>query len=128
VVLIFGSVVFFTLFEQAGSSLNLFADRNVDLAVTGRGLTFGPFLFATPAQLAAAAARPADLDRHGHHRGSDPVVQRGLHPDLRADLRGHVGEPRPQRARPEPVMKFGLALIQVGLGFLVSSGASTPAS
>ncbi len=30
-VLIFGSVVFFTLFEQAGTSLNLFAARNVDL-------------------------------------------------------------------------------------------------
>jgi POT family proton-dependent oligopeptide transporter len=31
VVLILGSVVFFTLFEQAGTSLNLFAARNVDL-------------------------------------------------------------------------------------------------
>jgi len=31
VVLIFGSVLFFTLFEQAGTSLNLFAARNVDL-------------------------------------------------------------------------------------------------
>eukprot|EP01041_Mallomonas_annulata_P030673 gene30673-52853_t len=30
-VLIFGSVIFFTLFEQAGTSLNLFAARNVDL-------------------------------------------------------------------------------------------------
>ena len=30
-VLIAGSVVFFTLFEQAGTSLNLFADRNTDL-------------------------------------------------------------------------------------------------
>jgi POT family proton-dependent oligopeptide transporter len=33
VVLIFGSVVFWTLFEQAGTSLSLFADRNVDLAL-----------------------------------------------------------------------------------------------
>ena len=30
-VLIAGSVVFFTLFEQAGTSLNVFADRNTDL-------------------------------------------------------------------------------------------------
>jgi len=30
-VLVLGSVVFFTLFEQAGTSLNLFAARNVDL-------------------------------------------------------------------------------------------------
>ena len=35
-VLVFGSVIFFTLFEQAGSSLNLFADRNVDLAMTSQ--------------------------------------------------------------------------------------------
>ena len=35
-VLIFGSVVFFTLFEQAGTSLNLFADRNVDLSPSRR--------------------------------------------------------------------------------------------
>src|SRR5436190_3295234 len=32
-VLMLGSVVFWTLFEQAGSSLNLFADRNTDLNI-----------------------------------------------------------------------------------------------
>ncbi len=34
-VLTFFSVVFFTLFEQAGSSMTLFADRNTDLRITG---------------------------------------------------------------------------------------------
>src|SRR6185503_4285180 len=34
-VLTFFSVVFWTLFEQAGSSLTLFADRNTDLYLTG---------------------------------------------------------------------------------------------
>jgi proton-dependent oligopeptide transporter, POT family len=38
-VLIFGSVVFFTLFEQAGTSLNLFAARNVDLMGIGAAQT-----------------------------------------------------------------------------------------
>jgi POT family proton-dependent oligopeptide transporter len=38
-VLIFGAVVFFTLFEQAGTSLNLFADRNVDLNLTSSAAT-----------------------------------------------------------------------------------------
>lgn len=38
-VLIFGSVVFFTLFEQAGTSLNLFAARNVDLGPVTAGQT-----------------------------------------------------------------------------------------
>ena len=34
-VLIVFNVVFWTLFEQAGSSLTLFADRNTDLSVFG---------------------------------------------------------------------------------------------
>lgn len=86
-VLIFGSVVFFTLFEQAGTSLNLFAARNVDLmgisaAQTqsfnaGFILIFAPIFAAMWAWLAA--------------RGRDP----------------------------NPTLKFGLGLLQVGLGFLV---------
>ncbi len=86
-VLTLGSVVFFTLFEQAGTSLNLFAERNVDLlgisaAQTqsfnaGFILIFAPVLAALWAWLAA--------------RGRDP----------------------------NPTLKFGLGLIQVGLGFLV---------
>ena len=86
-VLVFGAVVFFTLFEQAGTSLNLFAARNVDLmgisaAQTqsfnaGFILIFAPIFAALWAWLAA--------------RGRDP----------------------------DPTLKFGLGLIQVGLGFLV---------
>jgi POT family proton-dependent oligopeptide transporter len=87
VVLILGAVVFFTLFEQAGTSLNLFAARNVDLVgVTaaqtqsfnaGYILIFAPIFAAMWAWLAA--------------RGRDP----------------------------NPTLKFGLGLIQVGLGFMV---------
>ncbi|HEY2357349.1 MAG TPA: oligopeptide:H+ symporter [Phenylobacterium sp.] len=86
-VLVIGAVVFFTLFEQAGTSLNLFAARNVDLmgisaAQTqsfnaGFILIFAPIFAAMWAWLAA--------------RGRDP----------------------------DPTMKFGLGLVQVGLGFLV---------
>jgi POT family proton-dependent oligopeptide transporter len=86
-VLIFGSVIFFTLFEQAGTSLNLFAARNVELGAisaaqtqsfnAGFILIFAPVLAALWAWLAA--------------RGRDP----------------------------NPTLKFGLGLIQVGLGFLV---------
>ncbi|KAK0331324.1 hypothetical protein LTR94_029397, partial [Friedmanniomyces endolithicus] len=50
VVLIFGSVLFFTLFEQAGTSLNLFADRNVDLTLLSSAVQFGPLTLGTPAQ------------------------------------------------------------------------------
>ena len=87
VVLIFGAVVFFTLFEQAGTSLNLFAARNVELGSisaaqtqsfnAGFILIFAPIFAAMWAWLAA--------------RGRDP----------------------------DPTLKFGLGLIQVGLGFLV---------
>jgi POT family proton-dependent oligopeptide transporter len=39
-VLIAGSIVFFTLFEQAATSLNLFAERNTQLALIGRPAVF----------------------------------------------------------------------------------------
>jgi len=86
-VLIFGSVIFFTLFEQAGTSLNLFAARNVQLGGisaaqtqafnAGFILIFAPVLAALWAWLAS--------------RGRDP----------------------------NPTLKFGFGLLQVGLGFLV---------
>jgi proton-dependent oligopeptide transporter, POT family len=88
VVLIVGAVIFFTLFEQAGTSLNLFAARNVELGAdlsaaqtqsfnAGFILIFAPMFAALWAWLGA--------------RGRD------LH----------------------PVTKFGLALVQVGFGFMV---------
>ncbi|KQT32077.1 amino acid transporter [Sphingomonas sp. Leaf412] len=91
IVLIVFNVVFWTLFEQAGSSLTLFADRNTDLSIFGlfsisAGQTqffnaffivlFAPIMAAMWTKLAAAGREP-----------SIPV-------------------------------KFGIALIGVGLGFL----------
>ncbi len=86
-VLILGAVVFFTLFEQAGTSLNLFAARNVELVGVsaaqtqsfnaGYILIFAPIFAAMWAWLA--------------QRGRDP----------------------------NPTLKFGLGLFQVGLGFMV---------
>lgn len=54
-VLIIFNVVFWTLFEQAGSSLTLFADRNTDLALEWTRPLFGMFR-ATPATYYLAAA------------------------------------------------------------------------
>ena len=86
-VLIFGAVVFFTLFEQAGTSLNLFAARNVDLmgvqAAQTQSFNAGFILIFAP----IFAALWAWLGQKGR------------------DL--------------DPVMKFGLGIIQVGLGFMV---------
>ncbi|MFM8941241.1 MAG: hypothetical protein ACKOEY_14865 [Phenylobacterium sp.] len=60
-----------------------------------------------------------DLDRHLHGRGPDAVVQHRIHPDpgsLLAALWTWLG----RRGRdPDPALKFGLGIIQVGLGFLV---------
>ncbi|MGI8841483.1 MAG: peptide MFS transporter, partial [Caulobacteraceae bacterium] len=59
-VLIAGSIVFFTLFEQAATSLNLFADRNVDLQLVKAPIAFSllgqPVFLGTRAMLAAAPA------------------------------------------------------------------------
>jgi POT family proton-dependent oligopeptide transporter len=119
-VLIFGSVVFFTLFEQAGSSLNLFADRNVDLSITRAASTFGPFLFASPEQLAqvGGAAGRIWIDT-GVTAAQTQSFNAGFilifAPVFAAMWAGLARRGRD----PNPVMKFGLGIIQVGLGFLV---------
>jgi POT family proton-dependent oligopeptide transporter len=87
IVLILGAVVFFTLFEQAGTSLNLFAARNVELVGVSAAQTqsfnagfiliFAPIFAAMWAWLAA------------------------------------------NKRDPNPTLKFGLGLLQVGLGFMV---------
>jgi len=86
-VLIIGAVVFFTLFEQAGSSLNLFAARNVDLvgvsAAQTQSFNAGYILIFAP----IFAAMWAWLATHGRD--------------------------------PNPTLKFGLGLLQVGLGFMI---------
>ena len=90
-VLIVFNVVFWTLFEQAGSSLKLFADRNTDLRL------FGDFAISAPQTQFFNAFFIVTLA---------PVMsvlwtalaKRGLEPSI-------------------PV-KFGIALIGVGAGFL----------
>jgi proton-dependent oligopeptide transporter, POT family len=86
-VLIFGAVVFWTLFEQAGTSLNLFAARNVDLmgiaAAQTQSFNAGFILIFAP----IFAAMWAWLATH--------------------------------KRDPNPTLKFGLGLIQAGLGFMV---------
>ncbi|MEE2741967.1 MAG: peptide MFS transporter [Pseudomonadota bacterium] len=91
-VMIVFNVVFWTLFEQAGSSLTLFADRNTDLSVFGlfslsAGQTqfFNAFFIVTLAPLFSI--------------GWNALGRRGLEPSI-------------------PV-KFAIALVGVGLGFLV---------
>ena len=87
-ILVAGAVVFFTLFEQAGSSMNLFADRNTQLpegftAAQTQSFNAGfILLFAPIFAIAWTWAAKKSLE-------------------------------------PDPIVKFGLGLLQVGLGFLV---------
>ncbi len=90
-VLIIFNTVFWTLFEQAGSSLTLFADRNTDLSV------FGWFSISAPQTqffnaffIVALAPVMSALWTTLARRGMEPSIP----------------------------IKFGLALIGVGAGFL----------
>lgn len=90
--LIVFNVVFWTLFEQAGSSLTLFADRNTDLSVFGLfSITAGQTQFFNAAFIVLLAPFMSIL--------WTSLAKRGLEPSI-------------------PV-KFGIALISVAAGFLL---------
>lgn len=90
-VLIVFNVVFWTLFEQAGSSLTLFADRNTDLSVFGLFSISAPQTQFFNAFFIVALAPLMSILWTG-------MARRGIEPSI-------------------PI-KFGLALIGVGAGFL----------
>lgn len=90
-VLIVFNTVFWTLFEQAGSSLTLFADRNTDRSV------FGWFTMSAP-----------------QTQNFNPVAIVLLAP-LMSALWGWLAK---RRLEPSIPVKFGLALAGVGGGFL----------
>jgi POT family proton-dependent oligopeptide transporter len=119
-VLIFGAVVFFTLFEQAGTSLNLFADRNVDLTVAPVAMQFLGITIGTPAQLAAAGITPSgfwiDATITAAQVQSFNAGFILIFAPIFAAMWAWLAS---KKMDPNPTMKFGLGLIQVGLGFLV---------
>ena len=91
-VLIAAATVFWTLFEQAGSSMSLFASGNTDLSIGfGQTITASQTQSLNPGFILLFAPVFAALWTWLGQRGKDP----------------------------NPVVKFGLALLQVGLGFLV---------
>jgi len=121
-VLIFGAVVFFTLFEQAGTSLNLFASRNVDLAITSQATSFLGLPMGSAHQLAAAGIQPTswwswiDTGIGAAQTQSFNAAFILIFAPIFAAMWAWLA----QRGRdPNPTMKFGFGLIQVGLGFLV---------
>lgn len=85
--LILVSIVFWALFEQAGSSLNVFTDKHVDT----QGVNASMFQSINAIYIVLLAPLFAMLWQFLGQRGAEPSTP----------------------------MKFGLAVIQVGLGFLV---------
>jgi len=98
--LILTSIVFWALFEQAGSSLNLFTDRHVDTA----GVNASMFQSINAIYIVLLAPVFAMMWQSLARKGREPSTP----------------------------MKFGLAIVQVGLGFLVlvwgseGAGAGVP--
>ena len=123
--LLIGCVVFFALFEQAGSSLNLFADRNTDLTLLTAPIAFAigghEYVLASAAQVAANhidTARSTWIDS-GITAGQTQSFNSGfilIFAPLFAALWTWLGRIRKD---PGPMVKFGLGLLQVGAGFLV---------
>lgn len=123
-VLIFGAVIFFTLFEQAGTSLNLFADRNVDLSLIGQPFTVDflgqSFFFGTYKDVMAAGVpdnvRWIDMGITAAQTQSFNAGFILIFAPVFAAMWLWLGR---HNRDPNPTMKFGLGLLQVGLGFLV---------
>ncbi|MDQ2764136.1 MAG: oligopeptide:H+ symporter [Pseudomonadota bacterium] len=123
-VLIAGSIVFWTLFEQAATSLNLFADRNTDLALVKAPIVFNLFghpVFMGTRAMIASAQSPAGawwIDM-GFNAAQTQSFNSGfilLLVPLFAALwtwLARIGRD------PGPMIKFGLGLAQVGIGFLI---------
>ena len=123
-VLIFGAVVFFTLFEQAGTSLNLFADRNTNLGLIDAPMMFdvlGRTVFLGTRAMATAPGAPSDMlwIDMGFTAAQTQSFNAGfilIFAPIFAAIWSWLGK----RGRdPNPILKFGLGLLQVGLGFLV---------
>ena len=122
--LIVGSVVFFTLEEQAGTSLSTFADRNIDLSLVASPVVF-PFLghevfMGSKAMLDAA---PAVVDRWWVDMGLRASQTQSFQPGfllifapIFAASWAWLGR---HKRDPNPIVKFGLGLLQVGFGFLI---------
>lgn len=117
-----GSVVFFTLFEQAGTSLNLFAERNVDMDVTSKATSFLGLPVGTADQLQAAGVQTAgwwswiDTGISAAQSQSFNAAFILIFAPIFAATWAALGR---RNLDPNPTLKFGLSLIQVGLGFLV---------
>lgn len=91
IILMLFNVVFWACFEQAGSSLTLFADRNVDRVIGGWEMGAATTQFFNPAYILIFGSIFSIMWIKLKNSGNDPSIP----------------------------MKFGLGILQLGLGYLV---------
>jgi len=124
--LVIGSTLFFTLFEQAGSSLSLFADRNTQLdlisaakvipGVFGRDLFIGTQTMLAASGCDAASVWFVDMGFTAAQTQSFNAAFILIFAPVFATVWTVLGRRGKDGG---PLIKFGLGLLQVGLGFLV---------
>lgn len=123
-ILTLGSVIFWSLFEQAGSSLSLFASRNTDLQIMPAPFAFDAlgyhFLFASKEQLAAMVAPANTLWVEMGITASNTQSFNPFFILIMAPIMAAVFTFLSRKNMdPDPVKKFAFALVMAGIGFLV---------
>ena len=122
-VLVLGAVVFWTLFEQAGSSLNLFAATNVNLTLISKPVEWfgGSVVLGSPAQLAAAGISTAGKFwvNTDFNAAQTQAINAGWILIFAPVFAALWTVLTARGINPNPMIKFGLSLIQVGAGFLI---------
>ncbi|HWT50613.1 MAG TPA: oligopeptide:H+ symporter [Caulobacter sp.] len=122
-VLVLGAVVFWTLFEQAGSSLNMFAATNVNLKLLSKPVEWfgGAVVLGSPAQL--AAAHISTVGKLWVNTDFNAAQTQAINAGwilIFAPVFAALWTVLTARGiNPNPMIKFGLSLIQVGAGFLI---------
>jgi POT family proton-dependent oligopeptide transporter len=125
-VLVAGATVFWALYEQAGNSMNLFAERNTDLHITRAAELFTlfgqQFAFGSADQIAAIGFTPAHwwnwIDT-GMTASQTQNFQPGFLLILAPVFAAMWGWLARRNRDPDPTMKFALGLLQVGASFLI---------
>jgi POT family proton-dependent oligopeptide transporter len=128
--LIFGAVMFWALFEQAGSSLNLFAQRNTNLSLVAEPIRLSllgqPVFIGSEAMLQAAGGAPGALWINMELAAAQTQSFNAgfilLFAPVFAALWAFLSR---RRLNPNPMVKFGLGLTQAGLGFLLLVAGAT---
>ncbi|MBO9546624.1 oligopeptide:H+ symporter [Caulobacter sp.] len=122
-VLVLGAVVFWTLFEQAGSSLNLFAATNVNLTLISKPVEWfgGSVVLGSPAQLSAAGISTAGKFwvNTDFNAAQTQAINAGWILIFAPVFAALWTVLTARGINPNPMIKFGLSLIQVGAGFLI---------